>query len=150
MIAQHILVPMDFSRPSDQAFNYAVELALRLQARLTLLHVVQMPTLGAPAAGYLPLPYLQELEAKTAEMMESYTQRVRDAGLACEAAIIEGMPFQQITDLANTNKVDLIVMATHGRTGLEHLLMGSVAEKVVRLAPCPVLVTRGLSPASGQ
>jgi nucleotide-binding universal stress UspA family protein len=150
VIAQHILVPMDFSTPSDQAFNYALELAGRLQARITLVHVIQLPALGAPVAGSLPVSYLHDLEVKTAELMESYAQRVREAGLECDTAIVQGVPSQQITDLAHTSGVDLIVMGTHGRTGLQHLLMGSVAEKVVRMAPCSVLVTRRSSPASEQ
>jgi nucleotide-binding universal stress UspA family protein len=68
---------------------------------------------------------------------------VRDTGLACEAVVAHAVPFQQIVNLAGARNVDMIVMSTHGRTGLAHMLLGSVAEKVVRLAPCPVLVTRG-------
>jgi universal stress protein A len=150
MIGQHILVPMDFSPPSDQAFTYAIELAGRLQARMTLLHVIQMPALGAPVGGSLPVSYLQELEVNMGQLMEDYAQRVRDAGLICQTAIVHGAPFEQIADLAQSGDVDLIVMGTHGRTGLQHLLLGSVAERVVQMAPCSVLVTRAPSPASEQ
>jgi nucleotide-binding universal stress UspA family protein len=68
--------------------------------------------------------------------------RVQQAGLQGDSVIVEGVPFQAIIDTARDSGADLIVMGTHGRTGLTHVLMGSVAEKVVRLAPCPVLVTR--------
>jgi nucleotide-binding universal stress UspA family protein len=67
---------------------------------------------------------------------------VQQAGVQGDGAIVEGVPFQTITDTAKDQNVDLIVMGTHGRTGLSHVLMGSVTEKVVRLAPCSVLVTK--------
>ena len=74
--------------------------------------------------------------------------RVQQAGLHGDSVIVEGIPLQEIIDMADSRDIDLIVMGTHGRTGLTHVLMGSVAEKVVRLAPCPVLVTRGKMEAS--
>jgi universal stress protein A len=78
----------------------------------------------------------------------SIGRRVQEAGLPGDSAIVEGAPFQMIIDTAKDNEADLIVMGTHGRTGLTHVLMGSVAERVVRMAPCPVLVTRGTTEAS--
>jgi nucleotide-binding universal stress UspA family protein len=82
--------------------------------------------------------------------MERYRQRVHAAGLEGDVIILDGMPFQRIVDMVQDKKVDLIVMGTHGWTGLKHVLLGSVAEKVVRLAPCPVLVARGVAPVSRQ
>jgi nucleotide-binding universal stress UspA family protein len=70
-------------------------------------------------------------------------QQVRGRGLGGEAVLVHGVPFQQILDLARAKEVDLILMGTQGRTGLHHVFLGSVAEKVVRLAPCPVLVVHG-------
>ena len=149
MTAKHILVPTDFSEYADYALDYAIELAKVLQARLTVLYVFH---LSALALGEAPPAVL----ADTLEAMETHAQqqtqmvlaRVQGAGLQGDSAIVEGIPFQVIIDTAQDKEADLIVMDTHGRTGLTHALMGSVAEKVVRLAPCPVLVTRGSTEAS--
>jgi nucleotide-binding universal stress UspA family protein len=144
MPIQHILAPFDFSPYADQALAYAIELAQTLQARLTLLHAIDTTPLGmAESAALRPPSYWVELETGIAEGMEEPLARVHQAGLQGETAIVQGVPFQTIIETARDKGVDLIVMGTHGRTGLTHVLMGSVAEKVVRLAPCPVLVTRG-------
>jgi len=144
MTLQHILVPMDFSPYSEHALDYALQLAETFQARITLFHVVETPVLagGAHMGGTIP-SYTEQLEVDASRTIDKYTQRVRDAGLTCEAVVSHAVPFQQIVNLASARDVDMIVMSTHGRTGLAHMLLGSVAEKVVRLAPCPVLVTRG-------
>jgi universal stress protein A len=149
MTARHILVPTDFSEYADYALDYAIELAKTLQARLTVLHVFHLSSL---ALGEAPPAVL----ADTLEAMETHAQqqtqmalaRVQKAGLQGDSAITEGIPFQVIIDTAERMDADLIVMGTHGRTGLTHALMGSIAEKVVCLAPCPVLVTRGKTEAS--
>jgi len=148
MIAQHILVPMDFSGDADQALNYALELAAKLGARLTLLHVIQRPVATARGMGLSLATYFQQLEAEASEAMNDHARRAHQAGLECDVVIKHGEPYQQIIDLATTKQVDLIVMGTQGRSGLERFLLGSVAERVVRLAPCPVLVTRGLTSSS--
>ena len=99
--------------------------------------------------GVWPSPaFVDELEAAITSDMEGYLARVTAAGLAGEIAVVHGVPFQEILDTAKARQVDLIVMGTHGRTGLSHVLLGSVAEKVVRLAPCPVLVARQATPAT--
>jgi nucleotide-binding universal stress UspA family protein len=94
----------------------------------------------------LPEDYLRKLVAEVQQGLATRQQRVQDAGLEGHSLLVYGVPFQGILDTAQAQQVDLIIMSTHGRTGLKHVLLGSVAEKVVRLAPCPVLVTR--SPAS--
>jgi nucleotide-binding universal stress UspA family protein len=86
--------------------------------------------------------FTQNLEAEVTHSMQAYLERVTAGGLEGEIAVVHGIPFQEILDTAKKQQVDLIIMGTHGRTGLQHVLMGSVAEKVVRLAPCPVLVVR--------
>jgi universal stress protein A len=144
MTAKHILVPTDFSKYADHALNYAIELAQRLQARLILLHIIHTMPLGVvEESAMLPPSYWQELETSIEQSMEESLKHLADVGLQGETIIIHGVPFQTIIDTAKGKDVDLIIMGTHGRTGLTHALMGSVAEKVVRLAPCPVLVTRG-------
>jgi nucleotide-binding universal stress UspA family protein len=144
MTTQHFLVPMDFSAHADHALDYAIALAEKLQARLTLLHVIQQIHMGVgDVATALPYAYIQDIEAGVQVEMEKHLKRVEAAKLEGDIAIVHGVPFQCIIDLAQEKNVDLIVMGTHGRTGLQHVLLGSVAEKIVRLAPCPVLVTRG-------
>jgi len=141
--AQRFLVPVDFSEYANQAVEYAIGLASKLGARLTLLHVIQsLPLAGIDMGVTLPYAYIQDLEAEITNSMQAYLERVTAAGLEGEIAVVHGVPFQEILETAKTQQVDLIVMGTHGRTGLQHVLLGSVAEKVVRLAPCPVLVVR--------
>jgi len=143
MAAQHFLVPLDFSEYANQALDYAINLASKLGARLTLLHVVQSLPMGGVDMGItLPYTYIEDLEAEITESMNDYLRRVTAAGLEGEVAVVHGVPFHEIIETAKTKQADLIIMGTHGRTGLQHVLLGSVAEKVVRLAPCPVLVVR--------
>jgi universal stress protein A len=141
---QHILVPIDFGRASDHALTIALQLGKVMKARLTLLHVVQTPLMTGPDTGIGVAQYLDDVQLQARQSLAQYAQRVQDSGLDCEAVIELASPFQHIVDYAATQQVDLIVMGTHGHTGLQHMLLGSVAERVVRLAPCPVLVTQGL------
>jgi nucleotide-binding universal stress UspA family protein len=146
MTAQRFLVPLDFSADANQALAYAIALASTLGARVTLLHVMQSPPWGGSDMDVtVPHAYsrfIQHLEAEVAHRMQACLERVTAGGLEGEMAVVHGVPFQEILDTAKKQQVDLIIMGTHGRTGLQHVLMGSVAEKVVRLAPCPVLVVR--------
>jgi nucleotide-binding universal stress UspA family protein len=138
-----ILVPVDFSPHAERALDYAIMLARKLPARLLLLHVIHALPLGVTEMGSaLPEAYLQDIESEVHQSLGKYLQRLREAGLEGETAIVHGVPFEKIAQIAKARKVHLIVIGTHGRTGLEHLFLGSVAEKVVRLAACPVLVTR--------
>jgi len=149
MTIQHFLVPIDFSTYAEQALDYAVTLAKQLQARVTLLHVIQPPLIAGADMGVWPSPaFVEELEAAVTRDLEGYLARVTAAGLEGEIAVVHGVPFQEILDTTKARQVDLIIMGTHGRTGLPHILLGSVAEKVVRLAPCPVLVARQPTPVA--
>ena len=143
MAAQRFLVPLDFSEYASQALDYAIKLASQLGARLTLLHVVQpLPMDGVDMGVTLPYTYIQDLEAEIMQSMHNYLERVTAAGLEGKIAVVHGVPFHEIIEMAKAQQMDLIIMGTHGRTGFQHVLLGSVAEKVVRLAPCPVLVAR--------
>jgi nucleotide-binding universal stress UspA family protein len=134
---------MDFSEYANQALEYAINLAGPLDAHLTLLHVIQAIPLGGVDMGVtLPYTYLQDLEAEITQSLDACLARVTAAGLEGDIVVVHGVPFHEIVETAKAHKVALIVMGTHGRTGLQHVLLGSVAEKVVRLAPCPVLVAR--------
>jgi nucleotide-binding universal stress UspA family protein len=143
MPTRHFLVPIDFSTYAEQALDYAIRLAGTLNARLTLLHVIQpVPMAGVAMGVALPEAYLRELEEAVQRDMEQALARVTAAGLTAERVVLYGVPFQEIVEAAKARQVDLIVMGTHGRTGLMQVLLGSIAEKVVRLAPCSVLVVR--------
>jgi nucleotide-binding universal stress UspA family protein len=151
MTVQHILVPTDFSAYADCALEYAITLASTLHARVTLLHVLSTVYWGTGDVPWaLPATFLEELEAATQQSLEPLLQRVRAAGLEGKALVAYGSPFAGIIAMAQDHNVDLIVMGSHGRTGLQHMLLGSVAERVVRLAPCPVLVTRGPAPGPAE
>ena len=144
MSPSHVLVPTDFSASAEQTLDYAIRLARTLNARLTVLHVIQpVPMAGSDMGVALPEAYLQDLEEAVQRSMEETLARVTAAGLTAERIVVYGVPFQEIIETAKARQVDLIVMGTHGRTGYMHVLLGSVAEKVIRLAPCSVLVVRG-------
>ncbi|MCY4513725.1 MAG: universal stress protein [Candidatus Tectomicrobia bacterium] len=136
MKCQHLLVPIDFSQDSEHAVDSAVGLAQQFQARVTLLHVVYVPE----AAEVNLAAYMDKIRSEADQSMASRLKRVQDAGIDAEALTVIGPPSQRIVDTARDRHADLIVMGTHGRTGLQHMLIGSVAERVVRLAPCPVMV----------
>ena len=143
MVAQRFLVPVDFSPYADQALDYAIALAQKLQAHMTLLHVIQSLAMGGTDMGVvLPYTYIQELEAEITSTLDTALNKVTAAGLKGDTLLVHGVPFHEIVDTAQRRQADLIIMGTHGRTGLTHIFLGSVAEKVVRLAPCPVLVVR--------
>ena len=147
MTVQHVLIPVDFSTYAEQALDYAIALAKKLPARVTLLHAIQPPVAVNIEGGLWPSStYIQELEAESTRDMETYLTRVTAAGVQGEMRVVHGVPFHQIIETAKAHQADLIVMGTHGRAGLAHALLGSVAERVVRLAPCPVLVVRQLAP----
>ena len=138
MNIRHILVPIDFSADAEEALEAAMALAKQFQSRLTLMHVIQLPVVTeVDLSGYYA-----DIESSAQQEMENYQKRVAAAGLAVDVLLETGAPFRQIVDAAETRQADLIVMGTHGRTGMQHLLIGSVAERVVRLAPCPVMVMR--------
>ncbi|MGE3540041.1 MAG: universal stress protein [Candidatus Tectimicrobiota bacterium] len=141
MQLQHILVPLDFSADAEHALEYAINLARTVGARLTLFHVMQpFPLAGVPMGVPLPATYLQASEAALQQAMETALGRVTASGVAGESRMVYGVPWQEVLEAAERQAVDLIIMGTRGRTGLAHVLLGSVAEKVVRLAPCAVLV----------
>jgi nucleotide-binding universal stress UspA family protein len=141
-----ILVPIDFSPHADRAFGYATALARRLGAELTLVHVVEDPfATGAwGAETYIPNigELLQNLIAAAERQLTTLKDGAAAQGVRVKTAVITGRPAQSIIEHADTEGCDLIVIGTHGRTGLAHVVMGSVAERVLRKAPCPVLTVR--------
>jgi nucleotide-binding universal stress UspA family protein len=146
MIDLHrILVPTDFSKSSDNALTYGIAFAEKFGAEMYLLHVVQDLTwfvpeaiLVAPAA----MPPLEQFVTAAQTALERVIQKLNLPGIKIHPQVREGTAFDTIIRYAREIDVDLIVMGTHGHTGLAHVLLGSVAERVVRKAPCPVLTVR--------
>jgi len=122
----------------------AVELARRLGAELEIVHVEEPLPAYAFAEGPLPdLPRLQEEVQRWAEReLEQQVKEARGAGVPVRTAVLLGTPANTIVETARTDGADLIVVGSHGRTGLERVLLGSVAERIVRTSPCPVLTVR--------
>jgi nucleotide-binding universal stress UspA family protein len=146
MIDLHrILIPTDFSKHSHNALNYALAFADKFEAELYLLHVVQDLALFLPDAVTGAPPMLPPVEQLTANARAALEQAIADLhldGARIRAEVREGAPFYEIVQFAKETDIDLIVMGTHGHSGLAHVLLGSTTEKVVRKAPCPVLTVR--------
>src|SRR5262245_62147167 len=163
MAFTQILIPTDFSEPANRALHYALEEASLHNANVTLLHVLPAHTstdvyfiTGRPDAqpefepalgGRLRTPTPTQPTALLHEHSEAALTQLRDLMPASfqgawEVDVAAGSPAETIVHVAHERGADLIVMGTHGRTGLQHMFLGSVAEKVVRLAPCPVLTVK--------
>jgi nucleotide-binding universal stress UspA family protein len=148
----NILVPVDFSAHSDRAFRYATTLAQRLGAKLALIHVVEDPFVTGAwnAEAYVPnIPeLLNNLISGAERQLATLKESAAALGVTADTAVISGRPAHSIVEHATDGGFDLIVMGTHGRTGLSHVVMGSVAERVVQKAHCPVLTMRAVEPAA--
>lgn len=137
-----ILVPTDFSDNAMEALFYSEMLAKKFDAKLLLVHVID-------ALNYAITESLQweslyaHLRGIVQPMLEKMVRDVQKRGVNATSELTVGVPYDQIAKKAQEAKADLIVMGTHGRTGMRHLFLGSVAERVIRLAPCPVLTGRG-------
>ena len=139
-----VLFPTDFSEPSEAAWGFALSFAKEFRAEVVLLHVIaEPPRLGeACEIGFTPERFLQVATQEAQHLMGDLVAKAADARVTITPRIRQGVEFREIIAAAREEGADLIVMGTHGRTGLAHALIGSVAEKVVRKAPCPVLTVR--------
>jgi nucleotide-binding universal stress UspA family protein len=139
-----ILCPVDFSPSAEKALRYAEGLAKQFGSEIVLVHAYEDPAYIMPMTGYLgpEAGLINQLRAHLEEQMERWKIAVANAGFVVRTDLLEGVAHQVVIDAAKEHKADLIVMSTHGRTGLSHALMGSVAERVIRLAHCPVLTVR--------
>jgi len=139
-----ILVAIDFSESSDKAFRTALFMARTFEAHLLLLHVINEPV--DMRGFYVPHISFDRLEEEIAEgagkLMAQFCKNNLEGVSDYETLIVSGIPYQEIIQVAAQKDADLIVMGTHGRTGLDHVLFGSTAEKVVRKSPLPVLTVR--------
>jgi universal stress protein A len=141
---KRILVPIDFSDYSKHALNYAISVATTFASELFLVYVVEPAVYPADLGfGQVTLPNIeQELAERGKSELEELVRTRVGATLRCTTVVRIGKPFQEIIQAARQEKVDLIVIATHGHTGVEHLIFGGTTEKVVKKAPCPVMIVR--------
>jgi universal stress protein A len=143
IVLKHVLVPIDFSENSKKALRYAIPLAEQFGASITLINIIE-PTVFPSDFGFgqMSFPDVEQELVKKAE------DELREIGTSVttktkiRTVVKSGIPFVEVTNFASEENVDLIIVATHGRTGVEHILFGSTAEKIIRKAPCPALVVR--------
>ena len=139
-----ILIAVDFSENSECAFDYALTLATQFNAELTIIHVINEPVdLRGFYVPHISFEQLEkEIEESAAKMMETFCRSKLGTFSNYKTAIVTGIPYDEITAAAAKIDASLIVLGTHGRTGLDRILFGSTAERVVRSAGCPVLTVR--------
>jgi len=141
---QRILLPTDLSDYSAAATEYACEMATKFDAELHLLHALETHLSSTPgfAMGLAIPEHVKESRGAAEKSLARVLDPKWSTGRKVIQAVVEGSPKTEIIQYARNQNIDLIVLATHGRTGLPHVIMGSVAETVVRTAPCPVLTVR--------
>jgi nucleotide-binding universal stress UspA family protein len=143
---RRILHPTDFSKASSAAFKRAVDMAKSNRAELLLVHVL---TAAVPmlADGYVsPQVYEDMANATRAygqKHLDALVRKAKQAGVRVKGVLLEGIPHERIAQAARSKRADLLVIGTHGRTGFAKLFLGSVASRVLAVAPCPVLTVRG-------
>jgi nucleotide-binding universal stress UspA family protein len=138
-----IVAATDFSAPSEEALGRAAELAKQFGANLHVVHVYQIPVYGGLGDyGAIQGQLLEAVRDGASKGLADTVARLRARGVKVESHLREGFAADRIAELAREVGADLIVMGTHGRTGLPHFLLGSVAERTLRTAPCSVLTVR--------
>lgn len=139
-----VLVPVDFSDYSKSSLRYAVNLAKHFNAEILLIYVVE-PMVYPPdfSMGQIAIPSVDiEMDKRASEELSNLAKKEIPQDIKSKMIVKTGKPFVEIVETASEEDIDLIIIATHGHTGIEHVLFGSTAEKVVRKAPCPVLTLR--------
>jgi nucleotide-binding universal stress UspA family protein len=144
MDVKTILVPSDFSEHSTKALDAAIELAKAFGAKVEIVHAFLLqPPMVTMQGGYtIPDHYFEEIRTRAKEEVEKLAQERSGSGVEVTGRAIESPPSSGILEVAEQIKPDLIVMGTRGQTGLKHVLLGSVAERVVRMAECPVMTMK--------
>ena len=143
---ENIVVPVDFSAHSERAIGTALALAKTFGAKLHLVHAYYLPfPLGTPDRIAIPQDFAKALRDSASHKLETVLQRVTGEGIPGEIHLTGSPPVQAIEETAERVGADLIVMGTRGLTGLKHVLLGSVAERTIRTAPCPVMTVKNSS-----
>jgi nucleotide-binding universal stress UspA family protein len=141
-IPRHILVPHDFSETAQEALSFAIEVATKLGASITVMHACELPASVYADGVILTADFVTSLQRAAQTALARVVAAARRPGLDVKGVVLQGTAWVQIDGLAKEAHADLIVMGTHGRRGIARALLGSVAERVVRTAPCPVLIVR--------
>lgn len=140
---RRILVPLDFSEHSEAVLEWAAHLAEEHGSRVVLLHAYHLPVEFQQLEGaYLPEDFWATVKAESEQGLARYAERLRARGLEVETLAREGYPATVIEEEAERQHADLVVIGTRGLSGLKHLLLGSIAERVVQRCPCPVLTVK--------
>ena len=138
-----ILVPLDFSEAAAAILEWATHLAEQHGSRLVLFHAYHLPVEFQQLEGaYLPPDFWANVKAEAAESLNRFAEDARGRGISVETVVAEGYAATAIVDEIERQAADLVVIGTHGLSGLKHLLLGSIAERVVQKAPCPVLTVK--------
>lgn len=138
---KNIVVPVDFSECAQTAVRYALGMAAQFQATVTLVHVVEQIIYPGDWM-YPPLAMSDFAAEKREQVVKKLEGLVADPKVSVDYIVRVGRAWQEVIEIAKETSADLLIIATHGYTGLKHVLLGSVAEKIVRHAPCPVLTVR--------
>lgn len=140
---KNILCPIDYSVYSEKALEYAIEFAEKYQAKLYLIHVldIRIYDMNDPDLYNVSIVDKDTIDRLKERLLRCIREDIKEK-ISVEAVVVQGVPFTEIIRAAKEYMVDLIVLGTHGRTGLSQAIMGSVAERVVRKSPCPVLTIR--------
>ncbi len=147
---ERILVPLDFSEQAAAVLEWAAHLAQEHQSRVLLLHAYHLPVEFQQLEGaYLPPDFWSNVKAEAEQSLARYAEELQKRGLQVETIVREGYPASVIVDEAASQGADLIVIGTHGHSGLKHMLLGSIAERVVQKAPCAVLTVKSQSGGPG-
>lgn len=139
---EHIVVATDLAPDAEPAVEMAVGLAQRDQADLTIVHVFEIPASMYPGAAFSPVDLLGPLQDTAQQQLEAIVAKVRDRWPRTRGVFRTGVAWEAILGAAQEARADLVVTGTHGRRGISHAVLGSVAEKIVRLCPVPVLTVR--------
>ncbi len=150
---KEILIPVDFSDHSTAALESAIELAKAFDSRLHLLHCYQIQPGGISPYGIaIPSSYSSEIRDAASQQLAAWQEERIPAGISVDVSIVSEVPSEAIVGTATKIGADLIVMGTRGLSGFQHVMLGSVAERTVRLAPCPVMTVHApeSKPADGD
>ena len=140
---ERILVATDFSDSSQRALELALQIAEKFGSELTLMHSWEAPNYSYGGGLYVPVDLVAPIEQAAVARLEEAAQELKLRLPSAKSVLRAGVPWEEVLHAATQTKADLIVMGTHGRRGLERALLGSVAEKVVRMAQVPVLTVHG-------